>query len=102
MVNKERATENEEIQRWLDALIANMDERYALRCYSGKISTVATFDRSIQLYEGIETVAGAMGIPLSEKEVESESRGYHYEFTYRGTKFVQWSKKKLVVTNVQV
>lgn len=55
-----------DIKEWLDSLITNAEERYALQYFNESVYLVSqNNDNTIQIYEGIEIVADVMGLTIN-------------------------------------
>lgn len=86
--------EYENIKDWLDKLVDNRNEAIALTVHNASIWTTTCDSERIQLYKGIDIVAGFMGLQLEEKYINDEYP-HMYTFRYRDVEFVQLSGKKL-------
>lgn len=78
---------------WLNALIAKMEERKTLDILNSQVRAIYT-DDYIQLYAGIEILAGLLGLELLLEEKTDEY--YRYYFMYEGVKFLQLSDERMV------
>ena len=82
--------EYEAVKEWLDQLVANRNELHNLQFFNNKIEVCGVHD-SIQIYQGIEILADAMGVKLNMQRNHEEvyPYPYRYYFNYCGYEIVQ-------------
>lgn len=90
-----------EIKEWLDKLVDNNQQRNELVTFSNQIRTLHP-DEYIFIFTGIELIAEAMGIKLTESVDKNRKFIYTYSFYYRGMRFIQFGNERLVTADVQV
>lgn len=88
--------EYEAVKEWLDALVENLEKEKALREFNDSISAAGNMTNDFIMYAGMDIVADVMGLEVSESKLPDSpdfTNQYKKEFTYRGVRFMSFSKK---------
>lgn len=85
--------EYEDIKKWLDALVDNLNQRKELVCFS---NSIRTHNPGNDIFiKDIFIVADIMGMELKERAMEdSDVFNWEYSFNYRDVKFMDYLRER--------
>lgn len=84
------------ITDWIDGFVQLHQRLRSMKKFDENIEAYA--DNNIVIYEGIERISDALGVPLNEHEIPADSdysHSYKYTFLYNSTKIVQLTKERI-------
>lgn len=84
------------ITDWIDGFVQLHQRLRSMKKFDENIEAYA--DNNIVIYEGIERISDALGVPLNEHEIPADSDcryPYKYTFLYKGTELLQLTKERI-------
>lgn len=82
-------------REWLDALIANAEERRNLTYFNNQIRAMSE-PGYIQIYTGLDILSDLLGVELEEEILKGSEYPYCYYFIYRGIKICQVTRGRMI------